>query len=350
MRSDRYRPDAPPYLLYGFLGISLVLNIFMALDLGPSEDPGVGALTSGVEDAVVAAAAPEDGTAAAAIASNSVVETIQPEVVAMDAMPGAKSGWALVRGEVDHSLARTFQTEVGDQADAVAAVYSRLFMWDLDLRKDLRRGDAVVATWRASDDGEIEIPVAWFKSQKLGRTLKAYRYQAPGDAYASYWFPDGTEVPLRLVAGPLDDYDQITSLLKDRPTHKGMDFKADVGTDVVSPKAGTVTRVNWNWKANGNCVEVRYADGTLAKFLHLDKVSVTEGQHVTSGQLLAKSGNTGRSTAPHLHYQLDRGSKNIDPLDYHDTIRRKLPASAMDDFNKEVARLDAMLGEPVAAR
>ncbi|MCB9742971.1 MAG: M23 family metallopeptidase [Alphaproteobacteria bacterium] len=349
MRSDRYRPDSPPYLLYGILGASLVLNLFMAIDRDPappeSGDVGLSADVSSFEVA--------EGETALAEASAPAVASAGVEVIAMDAAPGGGSvgGFHAVRGVVDHSLARTFQSEVGDEnADAVAAVYSRQFMWDLDLRRDLRKGDVVTAAYRVLDNGDVDMPVAWFESSKLGRTLKAYRYQAPGDAYASYWYVDGTEVPLRLVAGPLEDYEQITSLLKDRPTHKGMDFKADVGTPVVSPKAGTVTRVNWNWSANGNCVEVRYADGTLAKFLHLDTVKVQAGQHVSSGQVLADSGNTGRSTAPHLHYQLDKGNKVIDPLDFHDTIRRKLPASAMQDFNREVARLDALLPETVASR
>ena len=65
--------------------------------------------------------------------------------------------------------------------------------------------------------------------------------------------------------GPLDEYEQITSLLKDRPNHKGMDFKTPVGTPVKAPASGTVTRINWNWHANGDCVELKLADGTLAK-------------------------------------------------------------------------------------
>lgn len=340
MRSDRYNPNPPPYLLYGFLGVSLVVNLFLAWNHSSSTTTA-NVLPTGLEDAMVSEGGDEP--------SVSVVASAQPTVIAMDATPQLR-GLSLVHGVVERTLSHTFQDQAGDKADAVSAVYSRMFMWDLDLRKDLRKGDEVWAVWRETETGEIEMPVAWFKSQKLGMTLKAYQYQAPGDAHASYWFPDGTEVPLRLVGSPIENYEQITSLLKDRPTHKGMDFKSDVGTDVMAPKAGTVTRINWNWKANGNCVEVRYADGTLAKFLHLEKILVTEGQHVASAQVIAKSGNTGHSTAPHLHYQLDQGEKVVDPLDYHGTVRRKLPAKAMEPFGREMARLDAMLGEPVAAR
>ena len=86
-------------------------------------------------------------------------------------------------------------------------------------------------------------------------------------------------LPLQLKNGPLHDYQQITSLLKDRPTHKGMDFKTPVGTEVVAPFAGTVVRSNWNFGNNGNCIEVQYEDGVLAKFLHLNENKVKPGDN-----------------------------------------------------------------------
>ncbi|HJN72525.1 MAG TPA: M23 family metallopeptidase [Myxococcota bacterium] len=337
MRTDKYRPDTPPYLLYGLLGVSLGLNVLLAVELTTGED--------GEESEEVAAIEAE------AASVSEVADVAPPELVAhapVAASPAA--GWQVVHGEIDHSLARTFQGEVDDKADAVAAVYSRLFMWDLDLRRHVQKGDEVWAVYRIDEAGDIEMPVAWYDSGKLGRTLKAYGFHAQGDDFASYWFDDGTEVSSRLVAGPLEDYQQITSLLKDRPNHKGMDFKTPVGSDVVAPKSGTVTRVNWNHAANGNCVELRYSDGTLAKFLHLDKLSVKAGQFVRSGQILADSGNTGSSTAPHLHYQLDRDGKTLDPLEYHETVRRQLADTDSAAFEQTRVRFDAMLGETTAAR
>lgn len=343
MRTDKYRPNGPPFMLYGLLGVSLGVNVLLAVEL----------ITSGADEPMdevavidVEAVEPTEATVEELVAA-AEPPTLVAHVPETNALP---AGWNVVHGEIDHSLARTFQGEIDDSADAVAAVYSRLFMWDLDLRRDVQKGDEVWAVYRIDDSGDIEMPVAWYSSGKLRRTMKAYTFQAEGDGYASYWFADGTEVPNRLVAGPLADYQQITSLLRDRPTHKGMDFKTPVGTDVVAPKSGTVTRVNWNHAANGNCVEVRYADGTLAKFLHLDELSVKAGQHVKSGQLLADSGNTGTSTAPHLHYQLDKNGKTVDPLDYHDTIRRQLSDIDGAAFEQTKVRYDAMLGTATAAR
>ena len=281
------------------------------------------------------------GTRVDTVATVQTVSSVQQAVLPPASAIGG-GAWEHVDVEVSHSLARTFQRAVGEEAGALAAVYSRLFMWDLDLRRDVLGGDRISVVYRVLDDGSIEIPVASYTSGRLRQTLYAYQYTTPGDAYPSYWTEEGVEVPRRLIGGPLTNYEQITSLLKDRPTHRGMDFKLDIGGDVVSPRAGTVTRVNWNTGANGGCVEVRFADGTLAKFLHLSGSNVRPNQHVREGEVIASSGNTGRSTGPHLHYQLDRNGRNIDPVDYHGTERRQTRQSA--GFLTEVNRLNGLLG------
>ena len=148
---------------------------------------------------------------------------------------------------------------------------------------------------------------------------------------------------MRLVDCPLNDYEQITSLLKDRPKHHGMDFKVPEGTEAHSSKDGVVVRVDWNEFNNGHCVEVQYPDGVLARFLHLSKTSVTAGQKITKGTVVGLTGNTGHSTAPHLHYELNQNGKVIDPVDYQGTERRTLPLANKAAFDAERARLDAIL-------
>lgn len=122
-----------------------------------------------------------------------------------------------------------------------------------------------------------------------------------------------------------------------------MDFKTPVGTEIVSPRAGRVTRVDWNLKYNGNCIEVKYSDGTLARFLHLSDTKVAPGARVRPGEVLGLTGNTGRSTAPHLHYELERKGRVIDPVKYHGTERRELPASDRGAFEAFVAETSAVL-------
>ena len=244
--------------------------------------------------------------------------------------------------EVNHSLARTFSKAVGEDGGELAALFSRIFMWEMDLRRDVLRGDNVKVLYREGEDGKLEILSAEYDSNKLKKTISATLFTKAGDTYPSYWNAQGEEVPRRLRNSPMSEFQQVTALLGDGRGHNGMDFKAPVGSTVVSPKSGTVTRVNWNTGYNGNCIEVRFADGTLAKFLHLEDTLVRANQHVRAGERIATSGNTGRSTAPHLHYQLDRGSRTLDPVEYHGTNRRSLPQGEMGRFSSQRSRFQAM--------
>jgi len=323
-------------LLYVLLACSLTANVVLVLTRPSVEQPAAVEVLD--EDALA-----EDIDSS----DPAEVETAQPTPAAAHDSAAPSADWTLLRGNVEQSLARTFQAEGGKDGDALSSVYTRLFVWDLDLRRDMQKGDSVAVVWRKGADGFPEIAAASLQSKKLGRTLTAFRWKSPQDPYPSYWYLDGTEAPLRLREGPLSQYEQITSLLKDRPTHKGMDFKTPVGTEVKVPRAGKVTRVNWNWTANGNCIEVLFEDGVLAKFLHLSENRVTEGQRVSAGQVIALTGNTGRSTAPHLHYQLDRGDTTLDPLDYHGTDRRSLSPEQVAALKRDVATFERMLNEPV---
>ena len=247
--------------------------------------------------------------------------------------------------QVQGSLSASVVAAVGEEGNELSAVLARIFMWDLDLRHDLVAGDEVHVLWRTGDGGEVEIAAANYRSQRLGRVLPAYRFRPTGDQYPSYFEPSGLERPRRLKGGPLERYQEVTALLKDRPTHAGMDFKTPVGTEVHAPRPGTISRADWKRAGNGRCLELRYDDGTTAKFLHLSAVKVSVGVRVRAGQVIALSGNTGHSTAPHLHYQLNRGPRTIDPVDYHGVFQRRLGAADLARLRSEIAALERSCGK-----
>jgi murein DD-endopeptidase MepM/ murein hydrolase activator NlpD len=126
-----------------------------------------------------------------------------------------------------------------------------------------------------------------------------------------------------------------------------VDFKTPVGTPVKATFDGVVSRKTWNFRSNGNSVEVveQGGQGRTAMFLHLSEVGkdVAPGRPVKKGQVIARSGNTGHSFAPHLHYQLMKGEQVIDPFQSHETTRASLPPEARAGFEAEVARLRALL-------
>ncbi|MCR5701352.1 MAG: peptidoglycan DD-metalloendopeptidase family protein [Lachnospiraceae bacterium] len=97
--------------------------------------------------------------------------------------------------------------------------------------------------------------------------------------------------------------------------HAGTDVKADVGTTVRASRAGKVTSAGWIG-GYGNCVIIDHGDGVQTRYGHLSQVLVSVGQYVEQGEQIALSGNTGRSTGPHLHFEIRINGEPVDPLPY----------------------------------
>ncbi len=271
---------------------------------------------------------------------------------------------ATLQGSLEESIAHALPESDKAIASELTQVVNRLLVWYLQVARDGRRGDKIEVVYRMPDLN-APVPLGQFPSrepivdalrysaQKLGRVITAYRYKADGAPFARYYQEDGQEVEERLVDSPIASYEQVTSLLRDGRRHKGVDFKTPVGTPVVAPFDGTVERRNWHFSANGNCLELVDAkSGRHAIFLHLEAVpkEMSQGRKVKKGEQIALSGNTGHSTAPHLHYQLEAGDGRIlDPFTIHATKRIALEGAAKDGFLKEKARLDPLLSGATAS-
>jgi len=94
--------------------------------------------------------------------------------------------------------------------------------------------------------------------------------------------------------------------------HEGLDFVADVGSPIVATAAGTVSRSAWD-ASYGNVVEISHIEGFTTRYAHLSKRLVEVGQKVQRGDTIAQLGSTGRSTGPHLHYEVMRNDRVLNP-------------------------------------
>ena len=94
--------------------------------------------------------------------------------------------------------------------------------------------------------------------------------------------------------------------------HEGLDFTAMHGTPILAAADGLVTRSGWE-DTYGNIVEVTHAEGFMTRYAHISKRLVTEGQRIKRGQHIADVGSTGRSTGPHLHYEVFRHGHVMNP-------------------------------------
>lgn len=110
---------------------------------------------------------------------------------------------------------------------------------------------------------------------------------------------------------------RVHPITGERKLHKGVDFAAPTGTPIFASSDGVVTYAGWSEDGYGNVVELRHDNGTLTLYAHANSVYVSKGQTVRKGQAIAEVGTTGRSTGPHLHFeiQLD-GRTAVDPMDY----------------------------------
>jgi murein DD-endopeptidase MepM/ murein hydrolase activator NlpD len=100
--------------------------------------------------------------------------------------------------------------------------------------------------------------------------------------------------------------------------HTGVDFPVPTGTSVKAVASGRVVSAGWGG-AYGYQVVIRHADGKYSQYAHLSALTVRSGQQVSSGQRIARSGSTGNSSGPHLHFEVRTGpgyGSDIDPLAY----------------------------------
>ena len=97
--------------------------------------------------------------------------------------------------------------------------------------------------------------------------------------------------------------------------HKGIDWATPVGTAVRASCGGTVVSAGWS-SGYGYCITLRHPDGRQTRYAHLSKILVSAGQHVDQNERIALSGNTGRSTGPHLHFEIIINGSQVNPLSY----------------------------------
>lgn len=242
-----------------------------------------------------------------------------------------------VRGSLEASL----KAAAPAQGAALAAEVARLLRWRGDVNHNVDPGDKVRLLYTAGAT-EPDLLALDYDGGRL--RLRAFQYKE-GELAGRFYDTDGVLVEPQLVNAPVPDYVQITDVVqhgRGKRPHNGIDLKAPEGSAVVFPFASRVLRTNWSRRVNGHCVEVVYPDGTKGRFLHLLRLApgVAPGASFTAGAPVGWVGSTGHSNAPHLHYEILRGKKPLQPLSVHGQRQARLGPKDMARF---VADRDALL-------
>ena len=109
---------------------------------------------------------------------------------------------------------------------------------------------------------------------------------------------------------------RIDPIYKTTKFHSGMDFSANIGTPVYATGDGRVVKVGWE-SGYGKLIKVDHGFGYVTWYAHLNNYKVRVGQKVVRGEIIGEVGNTGKSTGPHLHYEVHLKGKVVNPVNYY---------------------------------
>jgi murein DD-endopeptidase MepM/ murein hydrolase activator NlpD len=270
----------------------------------------------------VKAAGPEAGASAATGASpqwKATIETI-PYETRVEA----------VTGTVQSSLFQAVE-DSGEQ-DALALEMANIFGWDLDFYTDPQPGDVFrVLVEKKYINGKFsqygQIVAAEYVN--AGHKYDAVRFH-DAEGVLAYYTPNGQPMKREFLRSPLKfvtlrvtsgfSRDRYHPILKRYRAHLGVDYGAPMGTPVQTIGSGVVIHAGRKGQ-DGNMVEIRHTDGYDTFYLHLSKILVRNGEHVTQGQTIGKVGMTGLATGPHLDFRIEHNGRFED----FERVRKTLP-------------------------
>ena len=110
--------------------------------------------------------------------------------------------------------------------------------------------------------------------------------------------------------------DRVHPIYRTVQHHDGLDFAAPPGTEIFATGDGTVTKAVRSNRGYGNRVEIDHGYGYETLYAHLNEIKVSRGDEIKRGELIGTVGNTGMSSAPHLHYEVHKNGRPIDPKNF----------------------------------
>jgi len=257
----------------------------------------------------------------------------------------------LAKGVIVNSLFASAQ-KIDVDAEIIVE-FARIFGFEIDFQRDIRKNDEFQIFYERFEDDEGEnfkngnILFAYLKNS--GREIKLYRYKDSKNNIG-YFTPDGKSIEKALMKTPINGA-RLSSgfgfrkhpILGYNKLHQGTDFAARRGTPVMASGSGTVERASW-FGAYGKYVRIRHNSTYKTAYAHLSKFgrNIKAGKKVRQGQIIGYVGSTGRSTGPHLHYEVLVNNKRINSQRLKLPSGKKLSKNEMGNFNLEKQRIDQL--------
>lgn len=231
--------------------------------------------------------------------------------------------------------------------------FVNLFSWDVDFTRDIREGDTFKITYTEKVDAEGTVKdtgnIIAAAITARGKPLDAFRFEVATGKF-DYFNSKGEGLRKSLLRTPLDVV-RVTSHFNPRRkhpvlgytrAHRGTDFGGPIGTPIKASGDGIVERANW-YGSFGNYVRIRHSDGFKTAYAHMHKFArgIKAGKRVKQGQIIGYVGTTGRSTGPHLHYEVHKNGVQVNPMKVA-LPKTKLPSKRMAEFKSSVSQMIAL--------
>lgn len=231
----------------------------------------------------------------------------------------------------------------------------RIFSFDVDFQREVQPGDSfelLFERFHDADGAPVKEGAIHMASMTLkGKKLTYYRYAPTDTGRAEYFDEKGMSVRKTLMRTPIDGA-RLTSrfgrrrhpILGYSTMHRGIDFGAPSGTPIMAAGDGVVEVAGWNG-AYGRYIRIRHNGTYKTAYAHLSKLArgVRKGKRVDQGQVIGYVGSTGRSTGPHLHYEVHISGRQTNPLSVRMPTGRKLEGAELKRFQAVVAKGRALI-------
>lgn len=239
---------------------------------------------------------------------------------------------------------------------AVIANMIRMYSWSVDFQRDIRRDDQIELLYDVYETEEgkaVKYGDILFANLTLSDiSLKLYRYEK-SDGTVDYYDAKGRSIKKTLMKTPVDGA-RISSgfgmrkhpVLGYNKMHKGMDFAASLGTPIYAAGDGVLEKVGRNG-GYGNYIRIRHTGSLKTAYAHMHKFAkgISTGQRVKQGQLIGYVGSTGRSTGPHLHYEVILDGKQVNPNRVDLPVGESLTGKELERFKEYIRKYDQMYVE-----
>jgi len=226
-----------------------------------------------------------------------------------------------------------------------------LFEAKLNFSRDIRAGDR----FQVVRSEQYVNGIKTGQSQILGIRINGRSYELDAFLFedGNYYDHNGESMARAFRRYPFASHYRVSSpfnpqrrhpITKRISPHNGTDFAMPSGTSILAAGDGTVTRVK-NHPFAGKYIEIKHGSHYETRYLHLSKIMVKQGQHIERGQKIALSGNTGRSTGPHLHYELHLNGRVVNPLKAKIPMAASIPKEKRQQFQAAVTELSAKMDQ-----